>query len=50
MPICFECHSYIDGLIPAQIYSGLMCPVCRTVIVDDLTTLAEWLDSQDEEI
>ncbi len=50
MPICPECYSYIDRLVPAQIYDGLMCPVCRTVLVDDLNTLQEWLDGQDEEI
>jgi hypothetical protein len=50
MPICFECHSYIDGLVVSRKYGGLMCPICRTVIADDPASLAEWLESQDEEI
>jgi len=50
MPICHDCHSYIDGLVVSLIHGWWKCPVCRTIIADDLTTLAEWLDSQDEEI
>jgi len=35
MPICFECHSYINGLVVIRMDGGLICPVCMTIVADD---------------
>lgn len=50
MPNCPECHSYINGLVVIRMHGGLICPECMTIIADDPSTLAEWAESQDEEI
>ena len=45
MPICHDCHNYIDGPVLNREYGGLICPVCRAVIVDDPSALLEWMES-----
>ena len=50
MPVCHECHNHIEMPIWSRAFHALICPECRIIIADDMTALAEWMESQEEEM